>query len=332
MDKASLQQVANYMRVLEPAKTKLFDPCCRTGQELSDLGDAMGVDRRQLFGNEKKEHRFKHTESLEINAVCGDFAFELTSNLGAFSLMHMRAPFDDTWSLDGKNEMQQLNQAVRFLTRYGVLLYVAPKKALVKPEFAEFMPLLLKFIKVFSLPAGPENPEDLHIVVGMKDRGQDAEEEASYYKQLTSPTVLGEEIENQFIVPAAPDYGNFHFYSKNLTKTHFETLKARPALQGRLEYGLIERVERKVHSLMPLRAGHMALMLSSGMMDGAYKDPESGNLIVVSGKTFSKVDTQEWEEEDHEVRVKITRPSGRIQALDMDVTKQEGELQLVTYE
>lgn len=70
-------------------------------------------------------------------------------------------------------------------------------------------------------------------------------------------------------------------------------------------------------------------MLASGLMDGAFTDPDSGNLLIIAGKT-EIIETKSVKLDDSDVLVTTVRktPQALVKALDVTASLEAGELVL----
>jgi len=92
-----------------------------------------------------------------------------------------------------------------------------------------------------------------------------------------------------------------------------------------LKVGLVKKSERKLKSLMPLRAGHQALLLASGIMDGVYE--YQGHTVIVKGTVSNQeTETVTYDESGNETITKTKRPVATVYALDLDETRLQDKL------
>lgn len=320
--------MAKYLRVLDKIENvRVLDPCAGKGEALALFGEALELERSQLFGNEIDEGRYKECQSLGINAICGDAIDELRTFQRAFGLLYLNPPYDDEGNMEGRTEAKFLKSTLQYLCQNGTLIYVVPEFVLSKREVAEILPIMLKDIAVFRFPEEDYAPYKQVALFGRKMRGESRMFVDKFRDTLASPLTLGDEGPTYIV----PHTGNRTppFYSHNLTPGLVSQLVATNMGKKFMEEGLSVEVESKVSTLMPLRSGHQAIMLASGMMDGAYTDPSTGNAWVISGKTVMvKTESEETEDSGTEIRKVRTTPTPMVTALDVTATEAAGEIVL----
>lgn len=320
--------MAKHLRVIgNPENARILDPCAGKGEALDLLGEALGLDRKQLYANELDEERFKDCQALGINAVCGDAIDELRVSPRTFGLLYLNPPYDDEGNLEGRTEAKFLKSTFQYLCQNGTLIYVVPESVLAKQEVAKVLPIMLKDVTVFRFPEEDYKPFKQVVLIGRKMRGESRMFIDQYNAALASPITLGDDGPT-YIVPETGKL-NLNFYSHNLTPDQLGQFVSMNTADKFMREGLTAGVETKVSTLMPLRSGHQALMLASGMMDGAYEDPSTGNTWVISGKT-EMVKTKSFESHDSGVEVRKVRhtPTPVVKVLDLTASMEKSEIVL----
>lgn len=319
--------MTKYLKTLNDVENiRVLDPCAGTGEALALLGDALELERKQLYANELDESRFKECESLGVNAACGDAIDDLQATHWRFGLLYLNPPYDDEGNMEGRTEAKFLKSCLQYLCRNGILIYVVPETVLAKQEVAKLLPVALKDMAVLRFPGEDYKPFKQVVLIGRKMRGESRMFVDQFNMAVASPMTLGDDGPT-FIIPGtglnAPE-----FYSHNLTPEQISKYASAPQAVKLMEVGMTRPVETKVQTLMPLRAGHQALMLASGMMDGAYSAPESGNVWVISGKTeMVKTETKANYEDKSVTTVRHT-PTPVVKVLDLTESQAKGELAL----
>jgi len=323
--------IAKYLEPPEnPENARLLDPCCGKGEALDILGRALGFERSRLFGNELDERRFLEAEK-RFTTVCGDALFELQATQRAFGLLYENPPYDFEGDGDGRTEFRFLQAHYRFLCNGGVLVYIVPEKTLHRKEVAKALPNLFKRIRVLRFPEKDYASFGQVVLLGKKSRGVCRTEQANYISQLQNPVTLGDELDLVYEVPESA-VKSFKFFSLNLTGEQIKAMAGSEAVRRLVDMGLARPVDREVKCLMTLREGHLALLLASGMMDGAYRDPETGNVIVISGMVVRETTTKTEHHEDKTIEKVLHRPNASIQALDLDASLREGEIVTLNFQ
>ncbi|EGY27069.1 hypothetical protein DA2_0665 [Desulfovibrio sp. A2] len=330
-----LSLIAAYFRVLDPEDTRILDPCAGEGEALDLLGQHLGLQRHLLFANELDETRAQACSRRGLVAVCGDATEELDAPFGGFSLLYLNPPYDFEGNGEGRTEDKFLRSTLPLLCQNGILIFVVQLAVLRRPEFRKSIPLLLKDICMFRFPDSDFEAFGQCVLIGRKARGESKVETARFEAEIYTHRVLGEDVQlAPWIVPGAPvRRQHFSFFSRNLTAALTADLLASPVAQKALAMGLTRSTDRTLRSLMPLRAGHLAVTLATGVMDGAYRDPETGNILIVAGETkIKRTETDTLDEDGTEItRIRKT-PQAVVKALDVTESSQVGELVLYEME
>ncbi|MBU1248738.1 MAG: class I SAM-dependent methyltransferase [Proteobacteria bacterium] len=328
-----ISKIAKHLRVLEPEATRALDPCCGTGEALALLGDALGLQRSMCYGNELDEERFNEIAQFGINACCGDGVFELQSTKRAYSVLYLNPPYDDEGDGEGRTEFKFLQATAGYLQTDGILIYIIPEKVLKKPRVSEALPVWFKDMKVFRFPDEDYQAFGQVVFIGRRFSGKSKAAVQEYLLNLAYPLALDIEVEHPFIVPASPDIKNFHFHSSYLAQEEITSIAVSAFAQREMEIGLVKKGVGCVRTLMPLRSGHTALMLASGVMDGVYRDPGSGSLLVLVGETRREKEEKptEHREDGTVIERVVHRHVPHIRALDLTASALEGEMVMVEY-
>ncbi len=314
--------IAEYLHAPEPSKTMILDPCAGTGEALLLLGRALGVTR--LFANELDESRAEECRANGLTTACGDGVFELKTPERSFSLILLNPPYDQE-SGEGRTEMKFLH-TLRFLRKDGILVYIVPLEVLKRKEFSEKLPVLLKDIIVCRFPDQDFKAFGQAVLFGRKCTGKLQEETARYHHYINNPLVIGDgqRPSGSYTVPPAIASSPFYFYSQNLDPHTVRHLLRHPQAKKALEHGIAQDVSRTVSTLMPLRSGHQAVILATGIMDGVYR-AENGNLWIVAGATgIAEHVTTEHDEDKTVTRTRFT-PTPTVNAVDLTATLAAGE-------
>jgi len=324
--------IAQYLDARWPDKARVLDPCCGTGEALALLGDALGLERTQLYGNELDEVRFRECGQYGINAVCGDANYELETPLYAYSLMYLNPPYDDEGDGEGRTEAKFLGRCLGFVRRNGIVILVVPLDVLARKELYERIPYILKDVRVFRFPEEDYEAFRQVVLIGRASRGKSKTDVEQFQTEAQGFRTLGDDLDERFIVPDGRNISPFPFYSRNLLQDQIDAMMQNRVVKRMLWQGLPVADDMKVQTLMPLRSGHQALMLASGMMDGAYKDPETGNLLVISGKTERKKSEKETTDGDTTIKTIRYTPTPIVKALNVTASVEGNGLQMINFE
>lgn len=320
--------ISSYLSVEEANDTVIFDPCCGTGEAVSVIGEELDLSKGNIFGNELDNERFLEASNLlGLNQVTfGDAISSLRGNSGV-SILYENPPYDNEGNFEGRTEYKFLNSHYRFLKKEGIIVFVIPLYVL-RTEEAQRLPIWFKDLRVFRFPEDDFTSFKQVVVFGRKSRGMSKREAQSFQEQIDFPRTLSDSCDVEYIAPSS---AGFRLSSREIHED--QVLSYLPNLKKELSLGIEqESKDSRIQSLMTLRAGHQALLLGSGGVNGAYWDPNgSGNMLIVKGVVTTVTTTVEEETEGGGILTKETsRPVSSIRALDISESrKQEG---VVVYE
>lgn len=168
------------------------------------------------------------------------------------------------------------------------------------------------------------------VLIACHGRGNVEQEKDRLAALLSNPPILGEHNGVPWIVPAPRMIIEpFPVFSQHLTANQIMAMLAGPVARSECLFGLARRPDRSARSLMPLRSGHQAVMLASGLMDGVFTDPDSGNLLIIAGRTeIHETTTVALDDSDVLVTTVRKTPQAVVKALDVTASLETGELAL----
>lgn len=307
---------------------KLLDPCAGEGEALHGIGTHLGIGPSQLYANELDEARAEVCRSRGLVTLCGDCCNELHAPVQAFQCLYLNPPYDEEGNGEGRTEFKFLCTA-RQLSHNGVLIFVIPLKILSQKITVFRFTQSYHNIRVFKFPDKDFAAFGQCVLIANKGRGDSDTERSNMLQDLENPPILGEYQEMQWIIPAGRESA-FYYYSSQLIETLIKNLLDTPSAQKELSFGLTGTSHRECTSLMPLRAGHQAVILATGLMDGVFIEPETGNLLVITGKTETREIVSKSTEYCENYTKDITRvrkvPTPIVTAFDLTASMAEGEI------
>lgn len=292
---------------------RLLDPCAGTGEPAAALMQALGG---QSYGIEINEGRAQQCRE-RLDRVLATSAFSVRLANCAFSLMWLNPPYD------ADDEQRRLEHAFltslsRALCPGGVLVFLIPQVRLPvsarylaahytgfrayrfpDPEFAAFRQMALLATKkpqaiadgaaqsrleawsTTDLPPLPDAPEGLPVVVPAVPRGE----------VLFAPVAFDPRL-------AA-------------LEARWRGVWAQPAFVEQLW----PPDERPVRPLMPLRRGHLSLLIAAGLLNNVVLH-QGGRRVLVKGRARKEFVRVESDDEHTEVQREVLRTS--VVVLDLD--------------
>ena len=310
-----------------PGLIRAIDPACGEGTALRTITTDL-EDQVEWFGIELNQTRARAAEGVFTRVLRTDIRSTRVANQ-TFSVCLLNPPYDDNLvAVDEaaqRLELYFLQATLRYLAPRGVLVYIIPERRLAG-KVAPLLAYHFENIQVFRFPAGEFEPFKQVVIFATKKLKPFRDEAAlAPIKAIARGTQIPPDL------PAALDAPISVPVVKPATGLLFQSLQVEPEdllheidrhgapdqLQKRL---LPVTTQQRLRPLMPLRKGHLALVLASGHLNNALvADPQSGQRLLVKGRTEKAVTRTESTDENgtrtitERDRLKIV-----ITALDVD--------------
>lgn len=300
---------------------RLLDPCCGTGVALRQLADAVGGE---TYGIEIEAQRAEEAGNA-LDHVLHASAFAVRLAHEAFSCLWLNPPYDHD---DESKRLEHafLTALTRALCPGGLLVFIVPQRRLAVSarylaghytrfacyrfpdlEYADFRQVALLAVKRDG-PVGGD--------------GQKQQLEAWAEKPLPElpPPGSVEPVYDLPALPTGPVLFASHFFDPETAarEAREHGLWANPALVERL--WPVE--ERPVRPLMPLRRGHLAVLIAAGFLNNILLegDPstgsgQAGRRMLVKGRTYKESVPVESGDPEVEIEREVLRTS--VVALDL---------------
>ena len=304
------EQVKQMLEIPEGAR--LLDPCCGEGDILHVVAEGTGA---HTYGIELDRERFLRARDFLENLIWGDALYDVGITNKAFSLLWLNPPYDtDGFDAEGKRDRLE----IQFLKKYwpklqpgGVLVYIIP---LDSARYArDFLSTRSKDLRIlrFSDPYFADFRQV--VIVGRKMRPKKKEiaaakglfeiaQRARFNTEDREALPTTKSADLLYQVPEAIiEDSSILFRSYRLDPDEaLETIRKSP-LWTRVRKLLFSSPETAaIRSLMPLREGHLAMLLASGMMNGEVVG-EDGRRLIVKG-SVRKVREASTEETQEQIR------------------------------
>ncbi len=304
---------------------RIMDPCCGDGAFLRAIAAALTIKRRvkiATYGMEPDPELARQAEANLTYPVNGSIFQSYISNR-EFNLLYLNPPKD---APDRKEQRHQwLTQCTRYLMDQGVLIYHADPE-LLRGQLKQ-LSAAYDNIHLYSIPGRLKSrgPQDQRIILlGVRDSRPERNPgiQAEIAREIRDKLSCPEQIKpidqaNPAKIPCPTSYQkNISFNSRQrdpellLREAKDRGVWNAPDLAERL-WPAESRTNRP---LLPLKKGHMGLLIATGFMDNLCI--RSGEQqVLVKGQTTKRMEL-ETEEGNQEIwretlRVKIT-------AVDLD--------------
>ena len=305
-------------RLLTPAShgsrrtVRLLDPCAGTGEAAAVLARALAAES---FGIELNEERAAAAAD-RLDHVLATSAFSVRLANGAFSCLFLNPPYDDD---EEKRRLEHafLMSQTRALCPGGVLVFLLPQRRLaisarsLASHYGDFL--------AYRFP-DPEYDAFRQTVLFAR-RKRSAVPDAMTQRQLEAwssgglATLPDAQTESTIVVPTVPA-GEILFASLFFDPMHAAAEARRRGVwvQSQLTEQLWPPDERPVRPLLPLRRGHLALLIAAGFLNNVVLD-QHGQRVLVKGRTRKELLPVEGGDEGVEIQREVLRTS--IVVLDL---------------
>lgn len=291
---------------------RVLDPCAGTGEPLAAVAQVLGAES---YGIELNAERAEQCAGLDHMLPTSAFTVRLAN--GAFSLCLLNPPYD---SDDEKRRLEHafLTGLARALCPGGVLVFLIPQVRLAvsarylaahftgfrayrfpDPEYAAYRQMVLIAIKKSTVALDPE-----------------AQKRLEAWSEAELPPLPDGPDGPPVVVPALPGgevlFAPLAFDPALAThEAHVRGVWAQPAFAEQIW----PPDERPVRPLMPLRRGHLALLIAAGLLNNVALR-HGDRRILVKGRTRKDLVRVESDDADTEVQREVLRTS--VVVLDLD--------------
>ena len=299
---------------------RILDPCCGAGEAVSRLAGAMAGSLSntgpiETFGVELHEERAQEARARLDHALACDL-FRTSMANGAFGLLYLNPPYDWDSGDEKRVEHSFLTHCTRYLTEDGLLVFIVPRTRLAVS--ARYIATHYGNLRCWAFPS-PEREVFDQVVLMAYRKGEPSPN--SYAESRVREWAYGEPEE---LYPY-----NYPVYSPSITPAGdilFATRTVDPVAAARearssglwastaVTDSLWPTKDNRTRPLMPLRRGHMAMLVAAGFLDNLVLEA-NGRRILVKGRTSKEMvlveDTPQ--KEVHRERLNTT-----VTALDLD--------------
>jgi predicted RNA methylase len=263
-----VKMISSFIQAEEPVG-RLLDPCSGTGDALAQIAHGLHMNVK-TFGVELDKERAMQSKSVLTKVVDGDL-FRVRAKKGSFSFVLLNPPYHQDPGENKRFEHTFLTFSTPYLQTGGILVYLIPQKRLSK-RIARYMSSWYQQFIVYRFPGRSYETFGQLVLFAIKKSKSFLDETA--YTRLTAvpETVLKELYAKEKPVYTIPKntVDDKAFYFRSLGA--WEQVK-------QMMYPPMEDVKGKV--LMPLRKGHLAILIACGLCDGILE--RDGKRLLIKG-------------------------------------------------
>lgn len=300
---------------------RFLDPCCGEGEALRILASRLCV--QETYGVELDGERAKTAQAILKQVISGSFE-SMKSVWKGVSLLFLNPPYD--YDEEAKRlEYKFLVKLAPYLQAGGLLVYLIVQKHLNK-ETARYLASHFEGIEVRRFPDPHFERFKQIVIFGVRREGvfrsPEAERSLERISRL-SPDELPELRKPDYplyeLVSGSP---NFAFYSETVhpEETLSEIRTSGLYREGRVTDILFPLSRPKIKPLMPLRKGHLAMLISAGFLNNALLE-HKGRRLLIKGRCVKEQVRQEEIRDDSEVVIERDVIKTTIKGLFLDTGK-----------
>ena len=304
-----------YNRSLETIR--ILDPCCGAGDALERLAERLDRPNAisiETYGVELHNDRAEDAARRLDRTLASDLFATSVAN-GAFGLLLLNPPYDHD-SEDKRTEHAFLTQTTRYLAENGLLVFIVPRQRLAVS--ARYLSTHYGRMRCWAFPSPEREVFDQVVLMGYRktDPVPDAHAEGMVMEwALGEPETLRSQPYPEY-TPAKTPRGDVLFATRTVDPVAAAAEARRSGLWASTDItdALWPAGDNRTRPLMPLRRGHMAMLVAAGFLDNLVLEGD-GRRILVKGRTSKEMVQVEDspEKEVHREKLKTT-----VVALDLD--------------
>lgn len=304
---------------------RLLDPCAGRGDAAAAVARALSAESYGIELNTQRAERCRR----QVDHVLATSAFSVRLANGAFSCLWLNPPYDYD---DDKRRLEHafLTTLSRALAPDGLLLFLVPQRRLAVS--ARYLASHYSRFVAYRFP-DPEYGAFGQIVLCAHRKTPatlDPAAQAMLERWSVDPLPpLPDQPEHDaplaaVRVPAVPG-GEILFSSLffDPAQAAAEAKRRGAWVLPRVAEQLWPEDERPVQPLMPLRRGHLALLIAAGMLNNVVLR-QDGHEVLVKGRTYKELVPVDTDDEQVEITRERLRTS--VQVLNL----RTGMLEMVT--
>ena len=298
---------------------RILDPCCGAGEALAQLAE--GIDRPdgaavETYGVELHAERAKEAED-RLDHVLGTDLFQTSIANAAFGLLYLNPPYDFDSGEEKRLEQTFLRHCTRYLAEHGLLVFVVPRLRLA--ESARYLASHYARLRCWTFPEPEREAFDQVVVTGTRKAEVQYDQHAAVRLQECIEGNLEELTRQRYPSYNAPATagGEVLFATRTVDPVAAAAEARRSGLwvSAAVTDALWPAEDQLTRPLMPLRRGHLAMLVAAGFLDNLQLEAD-GRRILVKGRTSKEMVLVETtpEKETYRERLHTT-----VVALDLDI-------------
>jgi len=289
---------------------KILDPCCGEGIAVHYLANAWNlesygieIDAERALEASARLHRVLHLDYMSVRA-----------SHHAFQVILLNPPYDFAEGEGRRTEFQFLRDVTKYLQPGGLLIYLVPQYR-VDPRMAGFLATAYESIRTYRFP-DPEYAQFRQaVIIGIakKESTRDEPGALALLQQCrASLPVLPENMDDTAKYRVPEPIENLNGSGKSFffrgTEINPNEALAEAIADGAWKTNEWQEWLKPKHDLtafrplMPLKKGHLAMLIAAGLMQNLRLESSDGmETLLVKGRTYKVQEQVESDDEDEEV-------------------------------
>ena len=296
---------------------RILDPCAGGGDAVARLAERLyGPDAVPVETYGVELHRERAIEAARrLDGTLASDLFATSIANGAFGLLFLNPPYDHD-SEDKRTEHSFLMHCTRYLAEEGLLVFIVPRRRLTVS--ARYLSTHYGRMQCWAFPDPEREVFDQVALLGYrkKDPVPDAPAEKRVLEwAFGDPSPLGRRSYPNF-TPATTSGGDVLFATRTVDPVAAAAEARRSGLWASTEITdtLWPAKDTRTSPLMPLRKGHLAMLVAAGFLDNLVLESEE-RRILVKGRTGKEMELVEDSPQKEVHREKLVTT---VVALDLD--------------
>ena len=311
-----IQPPAAYARNDETLR--VLDPCCGEGLALEGLANALRKPHAaevETFGVELHSERAEEAKG-RLDHVLGTDLFQTSIANGAFGLLYLNPPYDFDSGEDKRVEHAFLTHCTRYLAEDGLLVLVVPRHRLAVS--ARYLASHYARLEGWAFPDPEREAYDQVVVLGTRkaDIFHEAHAEERIQQWVAGDVATLTPRRYPLYVAKATPAGDVLFARRSIDPVAAAAEARDSGLWASTAVTelLWPAKDQRTRPLMPLRRGHLAMLVAAGFLDNLQLEAE-GSRILVKGRTSKEMILTERTPTKETFRERL---STTVVALDLD--------------
>ncbi|QTA78713.1 SAM-dependent methyltransferase [Desulfonema limicola] len=307
---------------------RILDPCCGKGEAVSILSADNPVE---TLGIELEKGRYEKAGQCLQHVLWADAISEATVSNRSIDLLFLNPPYDHDEGSDTQTgerfEYQFLKKYFRTLSRNSILIYIVPIKTLRIEGVRDLLSNLAE-LNIFRFPDEEFEIFNQILVIG--------KQKVITRKLLNENLAKLRDIiwQEKDEIPTTDEMGDFyplpiHVPSSSGKNLVFKALRIDPqellTLTSDLKTRFFNRTSPEnftdIHPLMPLRQGHLAMLLAAGYVNGELI--QNGKHLIIKGAVKRVAEVSDESTETHNITKTKEKVKISVRSLDMNTEEIE---------